>query len=204
MAASGGETAYESYFTPLRNTSSRVKRLPWGEQFYQLQKSLDPRYYTAIRACQTPAKRLATFPEAGSRDKRSWFVGRRSPRPNWMDINLDLMRCADTAKYTQNANLTRRLLATGEAEIVEDAKHDSFRGIGRDGTGENWADGVIRTAMRVVFKNDLLVVQKPDHPQGADGRHVDATARQSSQALTFRRSTMQLPPYLPALVQEVA
>jgi predicted NAD-dependent protein-ADP-ribosyltransferase YbiA (DUF1768 family) len=29
------------------------------------------------------------------------------------------------------------LLATGEAQIVEDAKHDNFWGVGRDGCGEN-------------------------------------------------------------------
>ena len=48
MAASGGETVYESYFTPLRNTSSRFKRLPWyilgtGCQWRDIPKDLPPR-----------------------------------------------------------------------------------------------------------------------------------------------------------------
>jgi ribA/ribD-fused uncharacterized protein len=118
---------------------------PTVEHFYQSQKSLDPRYYEAIRACETPnaAKRLATLPEAVWQTKRSWFVGGRLPRPDWKEIKLDLMRRADTTKYAQNPDLARRLLATGEAEIVEDAKHDSFWGIGRDGTGENWAGRII-------------------------------------------------------------
>jgi len=128
---------------------------PTVEHFYQSQKSLDPRYRAAIRACDTAnaVKRLASIPAPGSADRGSWFVAhRKQPRPDWADVRLDLMRRADTAKYTQNPDLARRLLATGAAEIVEDAKHDSFWGAGRDGSGQNWTGRIlmdVREALRV-------------------------------------------------------
>jgi len=119
---------------------------PTVEHFYQSQKSLDPRYYAAVRACATPnmAKRLATVPAPGQVDQGSWFLAKRkSPRPDWEEIKLNVMRRADTAKYLQNPDLARRLLATETAELVEDAKHDVFWGIGREGTGANWAGRII-------------------------------------------------------------
>ncbi len=119
---------------------------PTVEHFYQSQKSLDKRYYAAIRACDTAnaVKRLASVVEPGQYDKRSWFAAhRKAPRPDWNDIKLDLMRRADVAKYSQNPDLARRLLATGDAEIVEDSKRDTFWGAGRDGTGENWAGRIL-------------------------------------------------------------
>jgi ribA/ribD-fused uncharacterized protein len=120
---------------------------PTVEHFYQAQKSFDLAYRAAIRAAETPAaaKRLAARSDPkrpGAR--RSWFAEfDQQPRPDWHDVKLDIMRCADLAKFTQNSELRDRLLATGTAELIEDSPFDSYWGIGRDGTGLNWAGRVL-------------------------------------------------------------
>jgi ribA/ribD-fused uncharacterized protein len=128
---------------------------PTVEHYYQTQKSLDPRYQRAIRACETPgqAKQLAADPHPTlKRASKSWFKAmNRPPRPDWMEIKRDVMRKADTAKYAQYPDLAERLLACGEAEIIEDSPYDAFWGTGPDGAGENWAGRIlmeVREALR--------------------------------------------------------
>jgi ribA/ribD-fused uncharacterized protein len=120
---------------------------PTVEHYYQAQKSFEPAYREAIRNAAAPgfAKRLAAPPDAPRRvSQQSWF--RRhgaSPRADWSEVKLDLMRKADWAKYAQNPDLTERLLATGEAELIEDSRWEPFWGMGKDGRGLNWAGRVL-------------------------------------------------------------
>ena len=48
------------------------------------------------------------------------------------------MRKALFAKFTQSSHLKRRLLGTGDRELVERSPYDSFWGDGGNGTGQNW------------------------------------------------------------------
>lgn len=128
---------------------------PTVEHYYQAQKSANPHYKAAIRAAVHPglAKRLAAPPSAPRRiSQNSWFrKNDQQPRPDWHNVKLDIMRRADHAKFTQNADLARLLLATGEAELVEDSPGEPFWGTGPDGAGFNWAGRVlmeIRTQLR--------------------------------------------------------
>jgi ribA/ribD-fused uncharacterized protein len=120
---------------------------PTVEHFYQAQKSLDPDYRRAIRAAVSPgmAKRLAAPPDPKSRaSKKSWFLAHEAlPRADWREVKVDLMRHADFAKYSQNGDLATLLLATGDAELVEDSPFEPFWGIGPDGRGLNWAGRVL-------------------------------------------------------------
>jgi predicted NAD-dependent protein-ADP-ribosyltransferase YbiA (DUF1768 family) len=43
----------------------------------------------------------------------------------------------------QNGDLSSLLLATGDAELVEDSPFEPFWGIGPDGRGLNWAGRVL-------------------------------------------------------------
>ena len=128
---------------------------PTVEHFYQAQKSTDPRYRAAIRAALHPglAKRLAAPPHAPRRiSKESWFKAHGVlPRADWHDVKLEIMRRADRAKYEQNRGLASMLLATGDAELIEDAPGEPFWGVGPDGAGHNWAGLVlmeIRSSLR--------------------------------------------------------
>ncbi|MGO9132604.1 MAG: NADAR family protein [Methylovirgula sp.] len=74
-----------------------------------------------------------------------------APRADWHEVKLDIMRRADCAKFAQHADLARRLLATGDAELIEDSRSEAFWGAGRDGNGLNWAGRIlmeIRDALR--------------------------------------------------------
>lgn len=117
------------------------------EHYYQAQKSTNPAYKAAIRAAVHPglAKRLAAPPSAPRRiSQNSWFrKNGEEPRADWHDVKLDIMRRADFAKYTQNADLAALLLATGEAELVEDSPGEPFWGTGTDGAGCNWAGRIL-------------------------------------------------------------
>lgn len=117
------------------------------EHYYQAQKSADPAYKAAIRAAINPglAKRLAAPPSAPRRiSQQSWFRKHgKQPRPDWHDVKLVIMRRADHAKFAQNLELAARLLATGDAELVEDSPGEPYWGTGPDGAGLNWAGRVL-------------------------------------------------------------
>jgi N-glycosidase YbiA len=130
---------------------------PTVEHFFQSRKSLDPEFRSAIRACVHPgmAKRLGAAPEGPRKHSgQSWFrANGQKHRADWQEIRLDLMRQADLAKFSQHARLRELLLATEDAEIVEDTTMDSFWGNGPDGKGENWA-GRILTEVRARLRNN--------------------------------------------------
>jgi ribA/ribD-fused uncharacterized protein len=117
------------------------------EHYFQAQRSHDPAYRSAIRAAVSPgmAKRLGAPPDAPRRvSQQSWFRKNAArPRPDWQDIELDVMRRADWAKFSQHPDLAQRLLATRQALIEEDAPYDLFWGTGIDGQGLNWAGRIL-------------------------------------------------------------
>ncbi|MBV8888843.1 MAG: NADAR family protein [Alphaproteobacteria bacterium] len=142
---------------------------PTVEHYYQAQKSDNHGYRQAIRAALTPgqAKRLAAPPGAPRRvSHHSWFRAHgREPRVDWDAVKLDVMRRADHAKFAQNPDLAELLLATADAELIEDSPSDRFWGTGRDGQGLNWAGRVL---MEV---RDSLKRSGPQRPLPGEGRY---------------------------------
>lgn len=72
-------------------------------------------------------------------------------RSDWDDIKLDVMRGILRSKVTQHEYVRRKLLATGNRELIEDSWRDSYWGWGpnRDGLnmlGKLWME--LRTALR--------------------------------------------------------
>ncbi|KAG6888802.1 hypothetical protein C0995_005822 [Termitomyces sp. Mi166 len=58
-------------------------------------------------------------------------------RPDWLQVNIMMMDIALLHKFQQHRNLKNMLLATGDAELIEDSPIDSFWGNGADKLGRN-------------------------------------------------------------------
>jgi ribA/ribD-fused uncharacterized protein len=101
-------------------------RWPTSEHYFQAQKFSDPKLREQVRRASTPGE--------AARLGRS----RRAPlRGDWEAVKVDVMRGAVRAKFEQHPDLAARLLATGDARIVEHTGNDRFWGDGGDGSGRN-------------------------------------------------------------------
>jgi ribA/ribD-fused uncharacterized protein len=80
------------------------------------------------------------------------------PRPDWFEVERDIMRRADRAKFAQNPDLADALRATGDAELIEDSPFEPFWGIGPDGNGQNWA-GQILMEVRASLLDSMRLVE---------------------------------------------
>jgi len=58
-------------------------------------------------------------------------------RSDWMKVNIEKMDETLWHKFNQHSGLREELLATGDAELVEDSDKDSFWGVGADRKGRN-------------------------------------------------------------------
>ncbi|MCP3063011.1 NADAR family protein [Myxococcus sp. K38C18041901] len=99
---------------------------PTSEHYFQARKFEFPEDQEALRQARTPmlAARMG-------RDRK------RKLRRDWESIKVSVMREAVRAKFTQHEDLTRLLLETGDARLVEHTDQDDFWGDGGDGRGKN-------------------------------------------------------------------
>lgn len=75
----------------------------------------------------------------------------------WSVIKVAWMRKVVYEKFDQNKDLLDKLLATGDVEIIEASKTDSFWGIGRDGKGQNMLGKILmetREKFRIIRKHE--------------------------------------------------
>lgn len=73
-------------------------------------------------------------------------------RPDWDDVKVDVMRDILRAKVQQHEYVRRKLLETGDRELIEDSWRDDFWGWGPNRDGKNmlgrlWME--IREELRV-------------------------------------------------------
>lgn len=83
---------------------------------------------------------------SGLRPHQSKTEARKRPvREDWDDVKLQVMEEIVRAKFTQNEELAERLLATGDAMIVEENNwHDTFWGVdGKTGEGCNYLGKIL-------------------------------------------------------------
>jgi ribA/ribD-fused uncharacterized protein len=99
---------------------------PTSEHYFQAQKFPATNHEETIR--------LAKSPMIAARMGRS---RERPLRPDWESVKDDIMRTALRAKFRQHPSLRSLLLQTGDAELIEHTKNDSYWGDGGDGTGKN-------------------------------------------------------------------
>jgi len=118
------------------------RRWPTSEHYFQAQKFSDRAVQDRIRRAPTP---MAAAQLGRSR--------RLKLRRDWERVKLGVMRAAVEAKFRQHAELAARLLATGDAPLVEHTEADAFWGDGGDGRGQNQL-GRILVAVRAALRGD--------------------------------------------------
>jgi len=99
---------------------------PTSEHYFQAQKFAGTEHEEAIRR--------AAGPMIAARMGRS---RKRPLRPDWEQVKDAVMLEALRAKFEQHPELQRRLLQTGDAELVEHTKNDLYWADGGDGSGLN-------------------------------------------------------------------
>lgn len=94
------------------------------EAAYQSQKTLNQAEKNKIWACSSP--------------KEARAMGQLVVlRPDWEDVKISVMTECVLAKFFQHPDLQKKLLETGNQEIVEDSPLDTFWGSGPKEDGEN-------------------------------------------------------------------
>lgn len=78
-------------------------------------------------------------------------------RPDWDDVKVDIMREILRAKARQHEYVRRKLLATGDRELVENSWRDDFWGWGPNRDGQNmlgklWME--VRSELRAIIAAD--------------------------------------------------
>lgn len=101
---------------------------PTSEHAYHFQKFKDHAagYALAIQAAPS-AHEAFKIAERHKADRR----------PDWDDVKVEIMRDILRAKVAQHEYVRRKLLATGERELVEDSWRDDVWGWGPNRDGQN-------------------------------------------------------------------
>lgn len=97
-----------------------------SEHYFQAQKFAGTEFEEKVRQAPTPM------------ESANLGRNRKFPlRPDWETVKDDIMREALRAKFTQNKDLKKILLETGDARLVEHTANDNYWGDGGDGSGQN-------------------------------------------------------------------
>jgi hypothetical protein len=99
---------------------------PTSEHYFQAQKFAGTEDEETVRNAKTPSMAAK--------------LGRSRSLPlraDWEAVKDDVMRAALRAKFEQHPKLKSLLLSTGDAELIEHTRNDSYWADGGDGTGKN-------------------------------------------------------------------
>lgn len=113
-----------------------------SEHYFQAQKFAGTSHEEELRLADSPME-VAKM----GRDRK------RPLRKDWEEVKDDIMREALRAKFTQNKDLKKILLETGDAELVEHTANDNYWGDGGDGSGKNML-GKLLMELREELKNE--------------------------------------------------
>ena len=99
---------------------------PTSEHYFQAQKFAGTDHEAAVRQAKSPmiAARMGRSRE-------------RPLRGDWETVKDDIMRHALQAKFRQHPSLRSLLLKTGDVELIEHTRNDSYWADGGDGSGKN-------------------------------------------------------------------
>ena len=81
---------------------------------------------------------------------------RQNPlRQDWEEIKNKVMLQALRMKFSQNPEIAKELLATGDAILIEHTRNDDYWADGGDGSGKNKL-GLLLMQVREELKNSIL------------------------------------------------
>ncbi len=103
---------------------------PSAEHYYQAMKFTDAELQARIRAASDPAEARKQARQFARRHKRAL-------RKDWEKMKRVIMTRAIYIKCRTHAEVAAALLATGEAELVDNSQYDYYWGAGRDFRGGN-------------------------------------------------------------------
>jgi ribA/ribD-fused uncharacterized protein len=149
---SNSETFKEfSNFYPAKFTIDG-KEYPTVEHYFQAMKfTSNPDYQDQVVAASTPAK------------AKTMGATKVMPiRRDWDTVREDVMRNALRAKFTQNDELKKLLLSTGNAILQEASSTDVYWGIGKTGKGKN------RLGILLMELRDQLSAESEPEGEGDD------------------------------------
>lgn len=107
---------------------------PTSEHCYQAQKHRDFDYKERIRMAETPEEAIILGRDETSKSYR---------HDDWYSVRVEIMHDIVLAKFQQNEDIRRELLATGNKQIAEHTSNDSFWGDALDGSGQNWLGRIL-------------------------------------------------------------
>ena len=126
------------------NIMSGGEKFASAEHLYQWYKTNDSKIREWIK--QAPYPRLAAIAGHGlfpydvnpNWNKYNSGKGLADTGPEELRYKIVIMRSVLLCKFGFNPDLADRLLATGDAILIENSKTDSYWGIGKKGDGQNW------------------------------------------------------------------
>ena len=114
------------------------------EHYFQAQKFLVPQIQEKIRQIVSPM------------DAALEGRNRQNPlRPDWEVVKDKVMLQALRMKFSQNPEIAKELLATGDAILIEHTRNDDYWADGGDGSGKNKL-GLLLMQVREELKNSTL------------------------------------------------
>lgn len=115
-----------------------------SEHYFQAQKFLVPQIQEKIRQIVSPM------------DAAIEGRNRQNPlRADWEEVKDEVMLQALRMKFSQNPEIAKELLATGDAIIIEHTRNDAYWADGGDGSGKNKL-GLLLMQVREELKKSIL------------------------------------------------
>ncbi len=134
-----GEHGYMSNFSQ-HSVKIDGKVYQTSEHYLQSKKFEGTHHESTVRQAKGPGQ-AATL----GRDRS------KPLRKDWESVKDNIMRTVVEAKFRQHADIRARLLATGDAKLIEDTNDDMYWGRGSNGKGKNML-GVILVEVRSKLK----------------------------------------------------
>lgn len=130
-------------FSNFSHHSITLKNKIWktSEHYFQAQKFAGTYLESKVRNCK------------GASDAARMGRDKNNPlRSDWESVKDNIMREAVLAKFSQNKNLEKLLLSTGDEQLIEHTEKDNYWADGGNGKGKNML-GIILMEVRQALQS---------------------------------------------------